>query len=97
MVNEIMRIIKTNVVPTIDNRTYIIDSSLLLDQLEKISKISLEKEIKDQINTVGGLVFYLAGKIPAVGEKFDYKNKILFEIIDVLERRINKIKIVFNN
>ena len=81
----------------IDNTTYIIDSSLLLNQLEKISKISLEKEIKNEINTVGGLVFYLAGKIPAVGEKFDYKNKISFEIINVLERRINKIKIVFNN
>ena len=81
----------------IDNTTYIIDSSLLLNQLEKISKISLEKEIKNEINTVGGLVFYLAGKIPAVGEKFDYKNKISFEIINVLERRINKIKIVFSN
>ena len=81
----------------IDNTTYIIDSSLLLNQLEKISKINLEKEIKDEINTVGGLVFYLSGKIPVVGEKFDYKNKILFEIIDVLERRINKIKIVFSN
>ena len=55
--------------------------------------INLENEIKKEINTVGGLVFYIAGKIPSKGEKFEYKNKIIFEVIETSERRINKIKI----
>ena len=81
----------------INSKTYIVDSSLSLNELEKISKIHLEKKIKDEINTVGGLVFYLAGKIPSVGEKFKYKNEILFEIINVFQRRISQVKIVINN
>ena len=77
----------------INSSTYIFDSSVLISDFEKTMNINLENEIKKEINTVGGLVFYIAGKIPSKGEKFEYKNKIIFEVIETSERRINKIKI----
>ena len=77
----------------INSTTHIFDSSVLLTELERKLDINLDKEIKKEINTVGGLVFYIAGKIPQKGEKFNYKNIIIFEVTEASERRINKIKI----
>lgn len=77
----------------INSTTHIFDSSVLLTELERKLDINLDKEIKKEINTVGGLVFYIAGKMPQKGEKFNYKNIIIFEVTEASERRINKIKI----
>ena len=81
----------------INSTTHIFDSSVLLTELEKKLHINLDKKIKNEINTVGGLVFYIAGKMPLKGEKFSYKNGIIFEVISASERRINKIKITIKS
>ena len=81
----------------INSTTHIFNSSVLLSELEKTLGVNLDKKIKNEINTVGGLVFYIAGKIPLKGEKFKYNNKMIFEVIEASERRINQIKITLNN
>ena len=81
----------------INSTTHIFNSSVLLSELEKTLGVSLDKKIKNEINTVGGLVFYIAGKIPLKGEKFKYNNKMIFEVIEASERRVNQIKITLNN
>ena len=81
----------------INSTTHIFDSSVLLTELEKKLHINLDKKIKNEINTVGGLVFYIAGKMPLKGERFSYKNGIIFEVIEASERRINKIKITIKS
>tara|TARA_B100000029_G_scaffold516314_1_gene628624 strand:- start:3146 stop:4021 length:876 start_codon:yes stop_codon:yes gene_type:complete len=78
----------------INSKTFIIDTSLSLSELENLLKFNLDKEIKEEITSVGGLVYYLAGKIPLVGEKFIYKNQISFEIINVDQRRIQEVKLL---
>jgi len=81
----------------INSTTHIFNSSVLLSELEKTLGVNLDKKIKNEINTVGGLVFYIAGKIPLKGEKFKYNNKMIFEVIEASERRVNQIKITLNN
>ena len=78
----------------INSKTFIIDTSLSLKELENLIKINLDNEIKEEINSVGGLIYYLAGKIPLVGEKFIYNNQVSFEIITVNQRRIEEVKVL---
>ncbi|MBD42482.1 MAG: hypothetical protein CMI92_03415 [Pelagibacteraceae bacterium] len=78
----------------INSKTFVIDTSLSLKELENLIKINLDNEIKEEINSVGGLIYYLAGKIPLVGEKFIYNNQVSFEIISVNKRRIEEVKVL---
>ncbi len=78
----------------INSKTFIIDTSLPLKELENLIQINLDNEIKEEINSVGGLIYYLAGKIPLVGEKFIYNNQVSFEIISVNQRRIEEVKLL---
>ena len=78
----------------INSKTFVIDTSLSLKELENLIKINLDNEIKEEINSVGGLIYYLAGKIPLVGEKFIYNDQVSFEIISVNQRRIEEVKVL---
>ena len=78
----------------ISQQTFIVDASTKLDDLERLLDMNFENKEKDQIDTIGGLVFYIAGKIPLIGEVFNYNNLFTFEIVDASERRIHQIKII---
>ena len=52
------------------------------------------KEIMDEeIETVGGLVFFLAGKVPGKEEVFQYNNFLKLKILSASDRSINTIEI----
>lgn len=71
----------------------IVDASYKLNDLEEYYNIQI-KEIKDEeIDTVGGLVFFLAGKIPKKEEIFQYKNFLKLKILSASNRRINTLEI----
>jgi CBS domain containing-hemolysin-like protein len=53
--------------------------------------ISLEQE--EDIDTIGGLVFSLAGRIPARGELVRHPSGIEFEVLDADPRRMKKLRI----
>ena len=70
-----------------------VDASYKLIDLEKYYSVQI-KEMKDEeIDTVGGLVFFLAGKVPKKEEIFKYKNFLNFKILSVTDRRINTLEI----
>jgi CBS domain containing-hemolysin-like protein len=45
-----------------------------------------------EYETVGGLVFDIAEKIPEVGEKYEYEN-YQFKILNKHERRLDKVEL----
>lgn len=47
----------------------------------------------EEADTLGGLVFSIAGRIPARGEIIEHDNGLEFEILDAGPRRINRLKI----
>jgi len=53
----------------------------------------LEPEEEEEIDTLGGLVFALVGRVPARGELVRHRSGIEFEVLDADPRRINKLKI----
>ena len=75
-----------------DDKTYIVDGNVYLDDLEEETDIELESETSE---TVGGFIIDLMGEIPRENVKYrpvPYK-KYDFTILRVRDRRIEKLRI----
>ena len=70
-----------------------VDASYKLIDLEKYYNIQINEKKVEEIDTVGGLVFFLAGKIPKKAEIFQYNNLLNFKILSATDRRINILEI----
>tara|TARA_Y100000590_G_C15689551_1_gene1002921 strand:+ start:179 stop:1045 length:867 start_codon:yes stop_codon:yes gene_type:complete len=77
----------------INESKIIVNASYKLTDLEKYFDIQMEKQTNDEIDTVGGLVFYLAGKVPKKAEIFDYNTILKLKVLSASERRINTLQI----
>ncbi len=70
------------------------DARILLKDLEKmIGPFMTRKEKEEFVDSVGGLVFHLAGRLPRVGEKIEHSSGIVFQVLDVDARHVKKVKI----
>ena len=52
-----------------------------------------EEREEDEIDTVGGLVFYLAGRVPGIKEIIPHPNGITFEILEADPRRVKRLRV----
>ncbi|MFO1029364.1 MAG: transporter associated domain-containing protein, partial [Acetobacteraceae bacterium] len=59
---------------------------------DKVGPILTEDERDADIDTVGGLVFTLAGRVPARGEVISHPSGIEFRILDADPRRIRRLR-----
>lgn len=75
----------------ISKNTYEVSARVTVDELEKKTNIFFSEEEKDDIDTVGGLVFNLLGKIPSRGEVINHKSGLEFTILDADTRKIKRI------
>jgi CBS domain containing-hemolysin-like protein len=72
----------------------IADARMPIEELEKHLKLELVTgELEEEIDTLGGLVFAIAGRIPARGELVRHSSGIEFEVLDADPRRIKKLRI----
>ena len=78
----------------INETTIIVDASYRIDDLEEIFKIKIHNNYQETIDTVGGLVFYIANKVPKINETFLFKNLLKFEVINADNRRIFRVKVI---
>ncbi len=70
------------------------DARAPVEELEKRVGFELLAEDDDEdIDTLGGLVFSLAGRVPARGELIVHPTGLQFEIIDADPRRIKRLRI----
>ena len=70
------------------------DARILLKDLEKlIGPFMTKKEKEEFVDSVGGLVFHLAGRLPRVGEKIEHSSGVVFQVLDVDARHVKKFKI----
>ena len=73
--------------------TIFADARATIEEFEDWSGPILESEERDEIDTVGGLVFALAGRVPARGEIIFHDAGLEFEIIDADSRRIKRVRV----
>ena len=75
-----------------DDRSIKISSRMLIVEFEKkYGNIFTDKEDINNIDTMGGLVFYLFGRVPLKGEVIKHSSGCEFEILDADSRRIRTI------
>ncbi|MAZ04023.1 MAG: magnesium/cobalt efflux protein [Sneathiella sp.] len=71
-----------------------VDARASIEELEALLEVDLLPEDEDEeVDTVGGLVFQLAGQIPARGEIISHSDGLDFEIIDADPRKVKKVRI----
>ncbi len=78
----------------IDERTIVVDASFKISELEDIFNINIKIDHEEAIDTVGGLAFYIANKVPKVNESFIFKDLLQFRIIKADERRIFALEVI---
>ncbi|MET0688046.1 MAG: hemolysin family protein [Methyloceanibacter sp.] len=70
------------------------DARMPVEDLEKHLGLKLVGEEENgDIDTLGGLVFALAGRIPAKGERVAHPSGVEFEVLEANPRRIKKLRI----
>ena len=79
--------------PIGDNR-FEADARLPLDDLElALHESFADDEIGEEVDTLGGMVFMLAGKVPALGEIVAHPSGWRFEVIDGDARMVRRLRL----
>ena len=73
---------------------YIVQSRAPLDAFEAEIGLKLaEDEDSEEIDTIGGLVFMLSGRVPTRGEVIPHPSGVEFEVVDADPRRIKRLRV----
>ena len=75
----------------ISKKSFEISARILLEEFEERLSVNLNLDEKNEIDTLGGFIFFLLGRIPGRGEVVSYKNKLEFTIIEADTRRIKRV------
>lgn len=76
-----------------EDGTAIADARLEIEELERLSGPLLAEDERDEIDTLGGLVSQLAGRVPTCGEVIRHPGGLEFEVLEGDPRRITLLKI----
>ena len=72
------------------------DAQVKLANLERsIGHFLTDKDKEADLDTVGGLVFYTAGRLPAKGEIITHASGVKFQVLELASRRIKRLRISY--
>ena len=82
----------------INSNTFVFEGKTLLSDFYKILKLddAIFEDVEGDADTLAGLLLELKGDFPKLHEKIDYQN-FTFEIVELEERRIAKVKVVVHD
>jgi CBS domain containing-hemolysin-like protein len=72
--------------------TAIADARTPIEVLEARTHAPLRPPGEDEVHTLGGLVFALAGRVPARGESIRHPSGLEFEVLDADPRRVKRLR-----
>jgi len=76
----------------IDDKTILVKSGYKIEDMEKYYDIKIKID-DEEIDTVGGLLFFLANKVPKNSQIYNYENILQFKVIKASARRIESLQI----
>lgn len=79
----------------ISKGTFEISARMLIEDFEKKTGKIVNIQEKDKVDTIGGLVFVLAERVPGRGEVINHTSGIEFSVVEVDARRIKKLLVQF--
>jgi CBS domain containing-hemolysin-like protein len=73
---------------------YIADARVPIDRLEELTGLTLvDQALEEEIDTIGGLIGALVGRVPQQGERVEHPAGLLFEIVDADPGRVKRVRI----
>ena len=82
----------------LDEGLYMADGRVDISELEKLLNVDLlSDEEEEEADTLAGLIFKIAGRVPARGEIIRHGNGLEFEILESDPRRVKKLRINAKN
>ena len=72
---------------------FIADARVPVDELETRIGPFLTGDEREDVDTLGGLVFYLAGRVPARGEVIRHGSGVELEVLDADPRRVRRLRV----
>ena len=76
----------------IDDKTILVKSGYKIEDMEKYYDIKINID-DEEIDTVGGLLFFLANKVPKNSQVYNYENILEFKVMKASARRIESLQI----
>ena len=76
----------------INDKTILVKSSYKIEDMEKYYDVKIKID-DEEIDTVGGLLFFLANKVPKNNQVYNYENILRFKVIKASARRIESLQI----
>jgi len=76
----------------IDDKTILVKSGYKIEDMEKYYDIKIKID-DEELDTVGGLLFFLANKVPKNSQVYNYDNILEFKVIKASARRIESLQI----
>ena len=73
--------------------TLVADARVSLDDFEELVGPVFTEEEREDIDTLGGLVFSLVGRVPTRGELIAHSSGIEFEVLEGDPRRLKKLRV----
>lgn len=87
----------TDAGPTMHQRTdgsLIADARVTIEDFEhEVGPVLSDEEREQDIDTLGGLVFSLSGRVPTRGQTIAHPSGVIFEVLDADPRRIKRLRI----
>jgi magnesium and cobalt transporter len=76
-----------------EDGTIVADGRALVARFEELTGPVLSDEEREEVDTLGGLVFFLAGRVPARGEVISHPAGFEFEIVEADPRRVKRMRV----
>lgn len=79
-----------------DAGALIADARVEIEDIEEKIGIPLDMDVHDEVDTLGGLVFTMLGRVPVAGEVLHHPSGVDLEVLDADRRRVKKLRIKTN-
>ena len=76
-----------------EDGSWLLDGMMSIDELQMLLDMDALPNDSDEYDTLGGLFMAQIGRIPAVGDKFEW-NDIRFEVMDMDGHRVDKVLVI---
>jgi CBS domain containing-hemolysin-like protein len=69
------------------------DARTPIEEFEELVGPVLTEEEREEVDTLGGLVFFIAGRVPSRGELIIHPGGFEFEVVDADPRRVKRLRV----
>ena len=77
----------------IDKKTIMVKAAYKIEDLEKFFDIKITLDSEQEIDTVGGMLFFIANKVPKNNQSFTFNNELQLKVVKASDRRIIALEI----